>query len=166
MSDDDPTTTLHIYRYDFTIPRRYQAGHTLTEGEAKALNQLMTENIRNNVSSWVRTAEHQSPNQMLSTTAHEDLQTRIHSYATTYQFQTRIRKPPVSALEVALDELAHSQAEHEGTAQGYAPDSVEVQLRYRNLLNDPELKAQARSIVAERTKVTSVSLEEILGGPC
>jgi hypothetical protein len=155
------TIVFHIGHYDFTIPARYQAGHPLTEGEAQALNQLMTENIRNNVSGWVRKAARDHIT--ITAEIHEALQTQIHAYALEYQFQPRNRRPTVSAVDAALDDLANTQAETEGNASGYAPDSPEVRLRYRQLLSDPKLKARAREIVQERSKIAAITLTEILG---
>lgn len=40
----------------FTVLQPYDAGHTLTEAEAKALNQVRAENIRNNMASKVKAA--------------------------------------------------------------------------------------------------------------
>ena len=153
---------LHIYTYDFTIPSRYVAGHILNEGEAKALDQLMLENIRNNVAPWVRQAEANAGG-ILPLDLHEALQVRIHDYADAYQFQVRTRTRPISAIEAAIDELASTQAEREGNVQGLAPDSPEVLLRYRQLQLDPTVRSQARQIVAERARLTSDTLAEILG---
>lgn len=40
----------------FSVLQPYDAGHTLTEAEAKALNQVRAENIRNNMASKVKAA--------------------------------------------------------------------------------------------------------------
>jgi hypothetical protein len=163
MSATDDEMKLHIYRYDFTIPKRYAEGHPLTEGEAKALNQLMMENIRNNVAPWVRSAEAQAPGQVLSLESHEALQVRIETYAIAYQFSVRTRSRPVSAIDAAIDELAGAQAELEGNREGLAPDSPEVQLRFRQLQLDPAVRNRARTVVAERTRLANTTLVDILG---
>lgn len=155
---------LHISRYDFTIPQRYTPGPIdLSEGEAKALNQLMLENVRNNVSAWVRLAERNSIDGIISLAVHEALQTRIWAYASAYQFQSRERARPMSAIDAAIAELASSQAETEGNRFGYAPDGPEVQLRYRQLLSSPDIKTKARTIVAERARLAQRTLSDILG---
>lgn len=40
----------------FTVLQPYAAGHTITEAEAKALNQVRAENVRNNMASKVKAA--------------------------------------------------------------------------------------------------------------
>lgn len=46
--------TITIAGIQFTVPQPYAAGHTVTEGEAAALNQTFAENIRNNMAKKVK----------------------------------------------------------------------------------------------------------------
>lgn len=46
-----------IAGHEFTISQPYEAGHTLTEVEAKVLNQVRSENIANNMRKAVKDAE-------------------------------------------------------------------------------------------------------------
>jgi len=160
-TDAPETLSLHINRYDFTIPSRYLPGHILTEGEAKALNQLMMENIRNNVAPWVKAAEADAPGGALTLDRHVALQLRIYDYACNYQFLVRSRARPISAIEAAINELASAEAEAWGTRRSLGPEDPAVQTHYHQLLTSPEIRNRARLVVAERTRVTNSTLAEI-----
>jgi len=152
------TQVLHISYYDFLIPIRYHSGHTINSAEAQALNQLLLENVRNNISKWIKRLNHP-----LSLEAHEALQSRVYAYAETYQFSGRPSRRPVSAIDAAMGEIAAAQAEREGNEAGYAPDSPQVLLRYRQLLHDPAVRTEARKIVSERARMALTTLPDILG---
>lgn len=51
------SATVTISGVVFEVPERYAAGHTLTEGEASALNQTHRENVRNNLAKYVKEFE-------------------------------------------------------------------------------------------------------------
>lgn len=160
-----PPILLRIRHYDFSLARRYHAGHVLTDAEAQALNQVLAENVRNNTEAWVRKAELEGGGgtaKFLSPSQLADLQARIARYAASYQFRVRTRTRTPSPIDLALDELASGIAESEGRKAGLDPDGPEVKLRYRQLLLDPTIQARAREIVAERSQVASLALEELL----
>lgn len=48
--------TITISGKEFEVSEPYAAGHAITEAEAKALNQVRSENIRNNMASKVKAA--------------------------------------------------------------------------------------------------------------
>lgn len=54
MSD---TKTITIQGLDFEASQPYAAGHTVTEAEAKALNQVRAENLRNNFAAKIKAAK-------------------------------------------------------------------------------------------------------------
>lgn len=66
----------------FKVPIRYAAGHTLTEGEASALNQTLHENLRNNFAKKVAEGTEAG-------TGLEVLQQQLDDYANEYQFGVR-----------------------------------------------------------------------------
>jgi len=88
----------------FYVPLRYKAGHTLTDGEAGALNQTLHENLRNNFAKKV--AEGADAGVPLET-----LQQQLDDYANDYQFGVRTgggggyRGDPVmtKAMEIARE---------------------------------------------------------------
>jgi len=84
----------------FRVPLRYIAGHTLTDGEAGALNQTLHENLRNNFSKKVAEGIEAG----MST---EVLQQQLDDYANDYQFGVRtggggFRGDPVMTLAMNI----------------------------------------------------------------
>lgn len=66
----------------FKVPLRYAAGHTLTEGEASALNQTLHENLRNNFAKKVNEG-------VEAGVSMEIMQQQLDDYADDYQFGVR-----------------------------------------------------------------------------
>lgn len=56
MNDHTSVKTITIAGHEFPVSQPYVAGHAITEAEAKALNQVRAENIRNNMASKVKAA--------------------------------------------------------------------------------------------------------------
>jgi len=80
----------------FRVPVRYSAGHTLTEGEASALNQTLHENLRNNFAKKVVEGTEAGLTM-------ETMQQQLDDYASDYQFGVRtggggFRGDPVMTL--------------------------------------------------------------------
>lgn len=75
------TKLVMIAGNQFTLPVPFVAGMTLTEGQAKALNQTYHENIRNNWASKVKElGESPAPGDL------RDMAARITEYANEYEF--------------------------------------------------------------------------------
>lgn len=89
-----------IQGHTFRVPIRYAAGHTLTDGEAGALNQTFHENLRNNFAKKV--SEGTDAGVSL-----EVLQQQLDDYANEYQFGVRtggggFRGDPVMTLAMNI----------------------------------------------------------------
>lgn len=54
MTEAETARSITIQGIDFTIPQPYNAGHVLTENEARHLNQTYAENVRNNFAKTVK----------------------------------------------------------------------------------------------------------------
>lgn len=96
MANAQAYDQITIQGQTFKVPIRYAAGHTLTEGEASALNQTLHENLRNNFAKKV--AEGVEAGIGLDV-----LQTQLDDYANDYQFGVRtggggFRGDPVMTL--------------------------------------------------------------------
>jgi hypothetical protein len=99
MSEHEQIT---IQQTPFRVPMRYQAGHTLNDNEAAALNQTLHENLRNIWAPKVKSglANGETP---------ETLQAKFDAYAAEYEFGRR-RAPrgthtgpdPVPAIALAM----------------------------------------------------------------
>lgn len=81
-----------IQGHDFNVPVRYAAGHTLTEGEASALNQTYHENLRNNFAKQVKDAKGEA--EVLTEDQIKELQAKLDTYAGEYQFGVRTARGP------------------------------------------------------------------------
>lgn len=86
MSD---TQTLTIQGHQFSAPAPYAQGHVLTENEAKVMNQVLGENLRNNFAARVRAAREAAglaADGELDTAQMDALQTEFNDYADKYEF--------------------------------------------------------------------------------
>src|SRR4249919_972251 len=84
----------------FRVPIRYSAGHTLSEGEAGALNQTFHENLRNNFAKKVAEGTEAGVGK-------DALQQQLDDYANDYQFGVRtggggFRGDPVMTLAMNI----------------------------------------------------------------
>lgn len=89
-------TNITIAGRQFAVTPRYSAGHTLTENEANALNQVLFENLRNNFAAKAKEGQTQE---------------QFDEYAASYQFGVRTgggsRQDPVQAeaMSIARDQI-------------------------------------------------------------
>jgi hypothetical protein len=122
-SADQPVTNITIQGLEFEAPQPYVAGvHTLTEGEASALNQTLAENLRNNFAPSIKSAvaEYRKANGLpddaevaVTSLDFDALDAAFQKYADEYEFGVRkaggIRTPtdPVAreAHRIALDKV-------------------------------------------------------------
>jgi hypothetical protein len=149
--------TITIQEYTFFFPPRAQEGHVLTADEAVALNQIYSENIRNNVDQWVQLAVAQSSTPLLSPEDCEALQQRIAEYAQNYQFTPRAGGQRLGPLELALRSAAAEHAVQKGVFPG-DDDWEEKILTARGL---PEVQASARQLLLARRKTAQVAAEAL-----
>lgn len=73
-----PTKEITIAGQTFAVSTPYTEGHPLTAGEAKALNQVRCENIRNNLAKLVKNED-----QSLSA---DEIAAKVAEYDSTYDF--------------------------------------------------------------------------------
>jgi hypothetical protein len=92
----------------FHIPAPYTAGHTLTEAEASAVNQLFAENIRNNFAKHVKDAKGEAAT--LDREIQISLQTKLDEYAVAYSFERKRASGPARAKMDPVEKEAHRLA--------------------------------------------------------
>lgn len=152
-------TQIKIQGLIFNVESPYEEGHTLTAGEAAALNQVLHENLRNNFASTVKKAVEANGN----ITA-EDLQPELDKYAESYQFGVRVSRggtrtasDPVlkkalglaeAAIKAKLASLGKSLKEVGGVAwlKERANELVE---------KNPAFKEQAKQRLAEEQELAA-----------
>lgn len=107
----------------FPIPKPYAAGHTLDELEAKALNQLFAENVRNNCSKMVKDAA-PADGQALSVEETSALRTKLMAYAESYHFSARAPKEPQDPAVALARKLAAEEYRAALRAKGRDPKEI------------------------------------------
>jgi len=78
------TREIVVQGVTITTAQPYAEGHTITAGEAKALNQVRAENIRNNLASMVKAAK--SEDGSITDAALSELTTKVAEYDAAYEF--------------------------------------------------------------------------------
>lgn len=98
----------------FTVLQPYDAGHVLTEAEAKALNQVRAENIRNNMASKVKAAAEGKEKE--GDPSAETIVEAVAAYDAAYEFTLASvggGKRPTDPVELECLSIARSMfAEH------------------------------------------------------
>lgn len=80
-----------IQGHEFTAPTPYVEGHALKPNEAKVMNQVLAENLRNNFAAKVKKALNGS--ETLSEGQLAELQAAFDEYAASYEFSGESRGP-------------------------------------------------------------------------
>lgn len=156
-----PPITIRIRQYAFQFPSRYREGTVLTIGEAKALNQLLAENIRNNVDQWVTKAEAELPvGELIPQAIHSALQNKIASYAMKYEFRAREAKNKPGLIEIEARELA----EQEARQLGRGPDQEDWELVVTELMSLPKIQDEARHRAKAKREIAQQMLNELING--
>lgn len=153
----------------FRVPLRYSVGHSLTEGEAAALNQTLHENLRNNFAKKV--SEGTEAGVPLET-----MQQQLDDYANDYQFGVRtggggFRGDPVTTLAMNVArEVIRNAIKLKALNQDDWPASRISQAAKALLDSQGEdgkiMQTARKQIDAEReaAKEAMASVNELLGG--
>lgn len=124
------TRIITIADMEFEIPQPYVPGHALTEGEAKAMNQLLAENIRNNTAAKVKAAKEGAPKKEGDPTL-ETIAAYVSEYAAGYEFTiatpgtARVTDP----LELKCMQLARETLKSALKAKGISYTAVPAEKR-------------------------------------
>jgi len=98
--------TITIADHEFTVSQPYIEGHVVTEAEAKALNQVRAENIRNNMASKVKLAFGEAPTEEVNASTIEAI---VAAYDSEYIFtlaSVGAGKRPTDPVEVEAFKIA------------------------------------------------------------
>ena len=90
--------TISISGEAFTVSAPYAAGHTLTEAEAKVLNQTRAENIGNNFRSQVKKA--------IEDKTLDAVRAAIADYDSKYEFSMTVARTPIDPIEAEAIKIA------------------------------------------------------------
>lgn len=152
FNSDTPRRDVTIAGTVFQIPAPYVAGHPLTVGEASGMNQLLSENIRNNMQKTVADA-------ITAGKTQADIQADIDKYVSEYEFGVRSSRGPVDpvaseARKIVLKALADY---FKGKGEDFSKFDAERKesLIATALERNPSVLADARKIVDTRKKTAA-----------
>lgn len=145
-----------IHGQTFQISQPYAAGHVLTEAEAKALNQVRSENIGNNLREQVKA--------LLEAGNLPEAEAKIAAYDAEYTFAMgggeRTVKDPIEreALKIAKEQvklaLAKKGRKVSDVPEGVTEDEWKAKLEenYEKVAGMPEVLAAAKKAVDAKRK--------------
>jgi hypothetical protein len=151
----------------FAVLQPYAAGHTVTEAEAKALNQVRAENIRNNMASKVKAAMEGTAKEGEPTK--ETIAAAVTAYDEAYEFTLasvgggkRSSDPvEVEALRIARDQFSAWATSKKTTVKAVKEKIGEeaYQAKIAELAERPENVKEAKRRVDLRNKQADNALE-------
>jgi len=156
-------TQITVRQYQFDLVDVYQPGHCLDDNEAEALNRLRAENIRNNVKPRVDAAAARlEPGELLSPAALAELQATVARYARDYRFQPATIKKRFGIIEIEARRVARERVEFEARLINSPIDQAWLDETIDKWAKLPEVVEEARLRVAERQRVVSQGIEDLL----
>jgi hypothetical protein len=156
--------TIIIQGMEFTVTHPYDAGHVLTEAEARSLNQTRAENIRNNFATVIKAA-HEGKE---GAPAVHDLPAKYAEYEAAYSFSMpgqSAGKPKLDPIEREARKLAKeilvSMLTKAGRKLGVpGADSTLTKEQQSERDEKPDVLKKAKENVAKRAK----SIDELSEG--
>ena len=148
----------------------YAEGHTVTEAEAAALNQVRSENIRNNTARLVKAAITEAgveDAEGLSEDVVAELYKAIADYDESYEFNMAsvgAGRTPTDPVEVEAKKMARQLINAQLKAQGKKVSDVDKDA-YNNALATvaakPEIRERAEKALKEREAAAAAAMEGI-----
>ena len=151
----------------FAVLQPYVAGHVVTEAEAKALNQVRAENIRNNCASKVKAAAEGTAKEGEPTA--DTIETYVAEYDAGYEFTLASvggGKRPTDPVEVEAMRIARDQFSAFATSKKLTVKAIKeakgeewVNGKLAELAERPENIKEAKRRVDARNKSAEAALE-------
>lgn len=151
---DLSSVTIAGSKFDLRNP--FEAGYTLSQGEANALNQLRHENVRNNCAKLVKDWKGSL----------DDLAIKVDEYDRDYAFN--VREPgegraPSDPIGTEAKQMARDAIKAALEAAGQKADRKQIEAAVGKLLEHPEKGAAFRARAEERINERKRVAAEILG---
>jgi hypothetical protein len=150
------TSAVTIAGKQFSLRNPYVAGHSLTEGEASALNQLRHENVRNNSAKLVKEW----------TGDPTELELKVDEYDAEYIFKIREAGEPREASDpITTEAKALARLAIKGALEkaGQKADAKQIAAAVATLLADPIKGAQFRQVAEQRVNERKALAEQAMG---
>lgn len=169
--------TITVSDIKLVAPAPYQEGHTVTAGEAAALNQVYGENLRNNFAKRVKKAKDdwntEHPGEPIAEHIIADLQAQFTQYASEYEFHgkrrsTRAPSDPIAkeAFKLAKAAITEKLREKKIDTKGL-PDGQLAAWTEELLEKQPSFREEAKRRVeaAKAIAGTALDLEDLTAQP-
>ncbi len=135
----------------FAVPQPFSKGHTCTENEAAALNQILVENTRNNFAKRVKVAtENGTFNQT-------DMQAELDKYLASYEFGIKRGGGPTDPIGKEANSLAKDLIKNALRKKGFKLSDLSSkrlnELAAEALEKNPNIRKEAESRVKRREKL-------------
>jgi len=135
----------------FVVPQPFAAGHTCTENESAALNQILVENTRNNFAKRVKTAVENGTFNLA------DMQTELDKYLAGYEFGVRRGGGPTDPIGKEATSLAKELIKNALRKKGFKLADLSSkrlnELAVEALEKNPDIRKEAESRVKRREKL-------------
>ena len=111
IDSSTPKTLATIAGVTVNVPQPFTEGYQLTANEAAAMNQLLTENLRNNIAGRAKKAKDENKT--------FDMQAELDAYAASYQFGARsVGFRATDPVEREMQSMARKKIEEALKAKG------------------------------------------------
>jgi len=156
---------IQIGHHQFHLADPYQEGHRLTASEAKALNILRGERIRNNLQKMLaKLAEGLPPGATISGENLAQVRARAKDLDVNFEFTSKEKtKNKPYTLDGMIAEIARERAEIEARRVGREHDVEAIAQLTQVNLDLPDVIDEARLRLEARAKVARAALEDLLG---
>lgn len=153
-----------LSHYTFSVSEPYAAGHVLTPAEAEALNGLRCGNIREIArKEWTRFVGRRDAMVLLSPEEQAAFQAKVTEIDQGYAFRPsggqRIRS---NSIDAEISAVATEHVEALQRQVGAIFGSVEFDRQAALFAAQPEVQDEARLRLAERLRVNSASIADLL----
>lgn len=153
-----------IQHYEFSISEPHKPEDALTLAQAQALNQLRLENIRN-IASKVMAKAQRGGDGLLTGAAEQEVRRTIKDLDEHYEF--KLRSPPrvkSSTLEAEIARVAEEAVDAHARQIGAELSEAQQREAEEAYRQSPSVLAEAKRRLAERIRVNSETIEDLIGG--
>lgn len=154
---------IRIKQYQFTLSDPFNEGHVLTSNEARALNALRAENIRNNLEKILNREIGKLPDSaLLSASTLSEMNDLATRYDREYEFGSRRTYQKAGGLiEREALTIARGHVLAHARSAGLNLTEIEIEAASREKVRDPEVLAEARSRAEEHQRVANQALDDL-----
>lgn len=154
---------IQIHSHEFILAEPYLEGHPLSAAEAKALNVLRSERIRNIALRHLAGLEKNAlPGQPLTQQAIAEFRARVDWLNSNFTFTTKGNsRQPSATYDQELREVAGEKAREFFRPTGGKPSQSDWTAKFNELLVSAEVEEETRKRLALREEIALKALEDL-----